>query len=437
MSERDTNATSGSSPYDEPTGEIDAGELERAAAENPPSGPRATAGEALTRRPSTTADRDSFYARHATDPGRGVSRVDDLDDLDPDDVDTTAIPAGTPRSATGRPRAGSTAPTVPAPAAPGSDPAGPPAAGPPRAGSGAAGFGATGPATPKDPADPTVAFPAAAPVTSAKSGRRPAPDPAEPVADETATTAFAAGDPLPPAAPEFDAPTFDSPAAYDSPETRHLYDEADHDEPSDRRLRVAEDELEDAERRARRGTLDIGLLLLRVGVGAILVAHGAQKLFGLWNGPRLSGFEDFLLNSTNPAIGFTPDAARPLAIVGAITETLSGVLLVVGLFTPVAAAGALGVLLIAGAYKSTLAGGVWFFAADGNGSGIEYELLLALAAAVIILTGPGRIALDAPRGWARRPSWGSLLLLLVGIGAAVAVWMVFNGTNPFNSPGNG
>ncbi|NED67979.1 DoxX family protein, partial [Streptomyces sp. SID10244] len=98
----------------------------------------------------------------------------------------------------------------------------------------------------------------------------------------------------------------------------------------DERLRSAEEDLSEAQRRARRGTLDIGLLVLRVAVGVIALAHGSQKLFGWWNGPRLSGFEDMLLNSPNPAIGFTPDAARPLAIVGAVSETLGGLMLVVG-----------------------------------------------------------------------------------------------------------
>nr|WP_237421637.1 DoxX family protein [Gordonia sp. SID5947] len=165
---------------------------------------------------------------------------------------------------------------------------------------------------------------------------------------------------------------------------------------ADERLRSAEEDLVDAQRAARRGTLDVGLLVLRLAVGLIALAHGTQKLFGWWNGPRLSGFEDMLLNSPNPAIGFTPDAARPLAIVGAVSETLGGLMLVVGLFTPVAASAVLGVMLVAAAYKATLAGGVWFFAGDPNGAGIEYELLVCACAVAIILAGPGRISLDAP-----------------------------------------
>ena len=189
---------------------------------------------------------------------------------------------------------------------------------------------------------------------------------------------------------------------------------------------------------ARRGTLDLGLLLLRLGVGLIAMAHGSQKLFGWWNGPRLSGFEDYLVNTPNTAIGFNADAAKPLAVLGALSETIGGLMLVVGLLTPIAGSAVLGVMLLAAAYKATLAGGVWFFAADpdNTGGGIEFELFVALAAAVIILTGPGRISLDFGRGWATRPYIGSVIWLVIGIAVPITIWFVFNGTHPFESPGN-
>lgn len=188
----------------------------------------------------------------------------------------------------------------------------------------------------------------------------------------------------------------------------------------------------------RRGTTDLGLLILRVGVGLIAMAHGSQKLFGWWNGPRLSGFEDYLVNSANTDIGFNPDAAKWLAVLGALSETIGGLMLVLGLLTPVAGAAVLGVMVVAALFKSTLAGGVWFFAVDPDftNKGIEYELFLGLAAAVIILTGPGRISLDFNRGWATRPFIGSVAWLVVGIAAPMVIWFLFNGTNPFESPGN-
>ena len=140
-----------------------------------------------------------------------------------------------------------------------------------------------------------------------------------------------------------------------------------------------------------------------------------------------------LANNPNPTIGFHSDVTRPLAIVGALAETIGGAMVVLGLFTPIGACAIVSVMLLAAAYKTTLAGGFAFFAAAG---GIEYELVLAVAAAALVLTGPGLYAFDASRGWARRPFLGSVAWLIVGIAAAVAVWMLFNGTNPLNSAGN-
>ncbi|EOM76225.1 DoxX family protein [Rhodococcus rhodnii] len=170
---------------------------------------------------------------------------------------------------------------------------------------------------------------------------------------------------------------------------------------------------------ARRGTLDLGLLALRVAVGAILLVHGLQKLAGLWGGPGLDGYEQALAES-----GF--DQARVLAIVGAAGETAAGALLILGLLTPWAAAGALALMINAWAFRQAAEPGLQFFAPDG----IEYETLLGVCAGVIVLTGPGRIALDGRRGWATRPFVGSLLLAAIGIAAGVAVWVLLNGANP-------
>ena len=181
---------------------------------------------------------------------------------------------------------------------------------------------------------------------------------------------------------------------------------------------------------AKRGTLDTGLLILRLMVGAIFVAHGLQKLFGWWDGPGIDGFATFLKSGSesDPSLGFSADWATPLAWVTGLTETIGGVLLIIGILTPVAGAGLLGVMIGAILYRSALTGGLSFFAASG---GLELEYLLAAAAAALILTGPGLYAADRRWGWSRRPAWGSFVWLLIGIGSGIAVWFVFNGANPF------
>lgn len=187
---------------------------------------------------------------------------------------------------------------------------------------------------------------------------------------------------------------------------------------------------------ARRGTLDLGLLLLRVAIGATFTVHGLQKLTGWFNGPGPNGFADFLTNAPNPSIGFNSDITTILAFVAGVSETAGGILLILGLLTPIAGAAVLSSILVALTYRVTLAGGLWFFAGDGGGNGIELEATLAVAAAALILTGPGTYSVDRRWGWSRRPAWGSGAWLLIGIGVAVATWMVFNGANPLTSAGN-
>ena len=166
----------------------------------------------------------------------------------------------------------------------------------------------------------------------------------------------------------------------------------------------AEIEPDEADDRARdrRGTQDLGLLLLRLAVGALLIGHGLQKAFGLWGGPGFDGFEKSLTD-----MGF--QHADILTYVAAGGQIAAGVFLVLGLFTPVAAAGALS-----------------SFLTDGH----EYKVIVACVVAAIILIGPGRYGFDAGRGWARRPFIGSIVALLLGVGGGIAVWVLLNGGNP-------
>lgn len=172
----------------------------------------------------------------------------------------------------------------------------------------------------------------------------------------------------------------------------------------------------------RRGTQDLGLLLLRLAVGALLIAHGLQKAFGLWGGPGFDGLEKSLTD-----MGFR--YADILTYVATGGQLAAGVLLVLGLFTPVAAAGALAYSvtgILAEAMTAHEEARLASFLTDGH----EYKVILVCAIVVIILAGPGRYGFDAGRGWARRPFVGSFVALLVGLGAGVAVWVLLNGGNP-------
>jgi putative oxidoreductase len=172
----------------------------------------------------------------------------------------------------------------------------------------------------------------------------------------------------------------------------------------------------------RRGTQHLGLLVLRIGLGVVLAAHGLQKLFGWWGGEGMGGFKNSLSD-----VGY--QHADILAYVSAGGEIVAGVLLVLGLFTPVAAAGALAFLingLLATMSARPHSHTLTYFLPNGH----EYQITLIVLAVAVILCGPGRYGLDAGRGWSHRPFIGSFVALLAGIAAGVAVWVLLNGVNP-------
>src|SRR6266852_1378966 len=77
-------------------------------------------------------------------------------------------------------------------------------------------------------------------------------------------------------------------------------------------------------------SLGLGLLILRLVAGLTLAAHGAQKLFGWFGGYGLTGTGGFL-----EQLGFIP--GRRNALFAGLAEFAAGLLLAVGLATPLAA----------------------------------------------------------------------------------------------------
>lgn len=158
------------------------------------------------------------------------------------------------------------------------------------------------------------------------------------------------------------------------------------------------------------GGADFGLLVLRLVVGGTAIAHGLQHVFGLFHGLGIHRFADLLT-----AFGYKQ--SNILAWVTGVTELGGGSLLVLGLFTPLAAAGLLGVLLNVIALKWK----VGFFA-----PGYELELSLAAAAFTLMFTGPGRVSLDRPTPWFRHPVANAIVLLIIAAGAGAAVYLTLH-----------
>lgn len=157
--------------------------------------------------------------------------------------------------------------------------------------------------------------------------------------------------------------------------------------------------------------MDIGLLLLRSVIGLTLAAHGAQKLFGWFGGPGLAGTGGFF-----EKLGFVP--GKRSALFAGLAEFGGGLALALGLFTPLASAMALAVMLVA-TFSVHFKNG--FFLSKG---GYEYNLVLGLGALSLAFTGPGLLSLDhlldLVPNW---PYWGlaSLAVGLAGAGFQLAM----------------
>jgi len=151
---------------------------------------------------------------------------------------------------------------------------------------------------------------------------------------------------------------------------------------------------------------DLGLLLLRLGTGGVLAAHGSQKLFGWFGGGGIEG-----TGAAMEAMGYSP--GRQSATMAGLAEAGGGALLALGLATPAAGAAAAGAMVGAAAVSAPNG----FFAAAG---GYEYAASLALTAAGLAITGPGRISLDHALGHAVNRGWMVPVALAV-TGAATAV----------------
>ena len=136
---------------------------------------------------------------------------------------------------------------------------------------------------------------------------------------------------------------------------------------------------------------DWGPTFLRLAMGGVMIAHGAQKLFGVWGGPGLSGTADLIA-----ALGIP--APFLVAVLVAIVETAGGALLVVGAYT-IWVAIALIIELGVGIWKVHFAHGFFinWTLTPGVGHGYEYNLVLITGLLCLIFTGAGRLSMDYSR----------------------------------------
>jgi putative oxidoreductase len=155
--------------------------------------------------------------------------------------------------------------------------------------------------------------------------------------------------------------------------------------------------------------VNLGLLILRVTIGLLFIGHGSQKLWGLFGGHGVAGTGGFF-----EGLGFRP--GRLHAILAGGSEFAGGLLLALGLLTPVAAAMLTAVMLTA-ILTVHASKGVWV-----TEGGYEYNLVLLAAVFALSAVGAGAWSLDHALGLSLSGTEWALGELGAGaIGAAVTI----------------
>jgi putative oxidoreductase len=159
--------------------------------------------------------------------------------------------------------------------------------------------------------------------------------------------------------------------------------------------------------------IDLALLLLRCGVGAVMLAHGINHVFG---GGKIAGTARWF-----GSMGVRPPIVH--AWLASLTEIGAGALLVLGLLTPFAAAGVVGVMTVAWAINHR-GNGFFIFR---PGEGWEYVMTLGIVGIAIGALGPGEWSLDhaVEIDDDLAGTTGLLIAAIGGIGGAIALLVAF------------
>jgi putative oxidoreductase len=152
--------------------------------------------------------------------------------------------------------------------------------------------------------------------------------------------------------------------------------------------------------------VSVGLLILRVMVGVVMLAHGYNHIF---RGGKIQGTARWF-----ESLGMKPGILH--AWLASLTELGAGTMLVVGFLTPLAAAGVVGVMLVA-LITNHIKNGFFIFR---PGEGYEYVLTLAMVGLSLGALGAGKFSIDdaIDLDWI---GWTGLLIAGIAGGGGAAV----------------
>jgi putative oxidoreductase len=124
--------------------------------------------------------------------------------------------------------------------------------------------------------------------------------------------------------------------------------------------------------------VDWALLIARIIVGMVFMAHGAQKLFGFFGGPGLSA---------------TVQMMGPLGYLVAVGEFFGGLGIIVGFLSRFSATSITLIMLGAIGMVHSKVGFFMNWTGKQAGEGFEYHLLAIAVLMTIAIAGPGRFAI--------------------------------------------
>jgi putative oxidoreductase len=151
------------------------------------------------------------------------------------------------------------------------------------------------------------------------------------------------------------------------------------------------------------------LLLLRVVLGVVMIMHGRNHWLG---GGKIAGTARWF-----SGLGLRNGTLQ--AWLSVVTEIGAGLLLILGLLTPLACAAVISVMLVAGLLAHRRNG--FFVFKDGY----EYVLVIAVACLALAVLGPGRFSIDAAAGIDVTSWTGGAIALGVGLLGTAGLLVTF------------
>ena len=122
-------------------------------------------------------------------------------------------------------------------------------------------------------------------------------------------------------------------------------------------------------------------LALRIPIGIIFMAHGAQKLFGWFGGYGLEGTGGWM-----ESIGLAPGFL--MALLAGSAELFGGLFILLGLLTRLSSI-ALAFTMVVAIFSVHFANGLFM-----SNNGYEFGLALLAASVSLAISGGGKLALD-------------------------------------------